>query len=468
MRLNPFSKKQSFTSETKSTGGKITQFPESLQQFLKLGYQGAANPGAALRFYDSSSAVSIPVNVIAELFAGLRPILKTENDGDLETVYVHPVLELLNSPSPFFDKILFFETIAKNYLVTGENEIVALGNVNFPPTELQPISPSAVSVVEGEQGLATSFDVSGNTLNGSYRLELKKNKARYFDGKFRELKQTRNFSTRGSSLLRGTSPLRAASDEVRQDILGNDHNVALLENGGRVSMVFNFKQNMSADDFDAVKGRVREQYGGAAKAGTIGVTAGENLEISEIGTNNKDMDFAELKRMARQAIALQYKFPIVLMSTDAATFSNYETAKLAVYDDAVLPLADRLFASLSEFLLPRYGLDPATTTITYDKSNINALTSRTLDEIQKRKEIGVESDNELRESMGRAPYEGGDLIYKPANLIPVGDDVVDENTLATADSDAEKIRARLRSVRNDKGDRVYSDEYIEAVIIGDE
>jgi len=457
MRI-PFTSKTLFATEKKSSGV-VTKFPEQLEQFIKFGIQGASSPGAALRFYDQSTAVSIPVNIIAESFASIVPIL--EVDGEIITS--HSVIELLKSPSPFFDKSLFFETIAKHYLITGENEIVALGNVDRPPIELQPISPANVSPVEGNGGLAQSFTVSGTTLTGQYNLELKKGRARYLGGKLRELKQTRNFSTRDNSLLRGTSPLKAAADEVTQDILGNRHNVSILEQGGRVSLIFHFKQNFNGDDFEEIKQRVRAQYSGAQNAGKIGVTSGDNLDIKEIGTSNKDMDFMELKKMARQAVALQYKLPIVLITTDAATFNNYSTAKLALYDDAVLPLADRLFGSLSEFLLPRYGLDPATARITYDKSKITALQSRTLDEVSKRKTIGVESWNELRELMGRGSFIGGDEILAPANLIPLGIDEIDENQITTLDDD-EKIRRKLRSVIDDDGNRVYSDFYIEQAL----
>ncbi|MCH8302544.1 MAG: hypothetical protein IH912_07300, partial [Proteobacteria bacterium] len=45
-----------------------------------------------------------------------------------------------------------------------------------------------------------------------------------------------------------------------------------------------------------------------------GVTAGGALDIKELGVNNKDMDFANLQDMARTAVALQYKFPLPLLS----------------------------------------------------------------------------------------------------------------------------------------------------------
>ena len=79
--------------------------------------------------------------------------------------------------------------------------------------------------------------------------------------------------------------LVSAASEARQHILGNDHNISILEKGGRVSLVFHFDADLSPDDFEATKDRVRAQYGGASNAGEIGVTSGGKLDIKETGTS---------------------------------------------------------------------------------------------------------------------------------------------------------------------------------------
>ena len=402
-------------SETKSVA--LGQ-SDSLGAFMMFGFTRAETASSAMSLYKASTAVSIPINRIAEAFAILDPVI--EENGKI--IKQHPVLDLLRNPSPYYDNVLFLETIAKHYLITNESELVAIGNINRPPLQLQPISPANVSVVEGNGGLAVSIDVSGNTLAGAYSLETKRNKARYLSGNLKELTQIRGFSTNGNSLLRGQSLLVPAAREARQHILGNDHNVSLLEKGGRLSAVFHFEADLRDDDFQETKDRVRDQYGGASKAGEIGVTAGGKMKINEMGVNNKDMDFAKLQAAVQQSIALQYKFPLPLITVAATTLNNYGESKLALYDDAVLPLADRIFGGLTSFLMPRFGLDPAKTRITYDIDTVTALAVRRNEELKLRKEIGVESDNEFRQLIGREPYVGGDLIYKGANQVPVGSD----------------------------------------------
>ncbi len=405
--------------ETKSST-KVLGLSEELGSFLKFGAKGTAvTPTSAMNLYNKSSAVSIPINYIAEAFASINPVLK---EGS-EIITDHPVLELLQSPSPFFGQDLFLEALGKAYLITGEAELIAIGNINRPPLEVQPINPKNVTINQGSSGLATSMIVSGETLVGAYNLVQRGRSVRYLRGNLSELKQIRNYSTRDNSLIRGQSPLLSASAEVRQHIEGNNHNVSLLTNGGRVSLVFNFDADMNDDDFQATKQRVLDQYGGTANAGQIGVTAGGKLNIEELGTNNKDMDFANLQSMAKEAVALQYKFPLPLLSTDATTFNNYKEAKAALFDDAILPLADRIFGGLSDFLLPRYGLDPSKVRLTYDMDQITALASRRNEELKLRKDLNLETLNEQRSSIGREAVDGGDVVLVPATMVPLGTDL---------------------------------------------
>jgi len=412
---------------------------QELGSFLVLGSSGRGTTAAsALALYDQSSAVSIPINRIATAIADMKMVLELE-DGTVTNT--HPILDLLRKPSPYYTKDLFFETLAKNFMITGEYQVVGIGGIARPPIELQPISPDKITVPEGQNGLATSLIVSGNTMAGQYPSIRKSNQVRYIRDSLSEIHMTRNFKTRNNSLLRGQSLLVSASSEVRQHILGGVHNTSLLERGGRVSLVFHFEQEMNDDDFEVAKERVRSQYGGAQKAGEIGVTAGDGaLKINDIGSKNKDMDFVKLQQMAKIAIANQYGFPLVLLDTDAATFNNYSTAKEALYDDAALPVASVILGGLSDFLLPRFGEDPSKIRLGVDLDSIPALKMRRNKELKLRSEIGVETINELRDGLtNREDVDGGDVVYIPANLVPAGTDLtgLDENPGMSSHEDEE-------------------------------
>lgn len=398
---------------------------DSFGQFMQFGNGGNGSTAtSALHLYETSSAVSIPINMIVDPFRSLEPVLLIDDVIQPD----HEITQLLRNPSPYFTKQLFFETIARDFLITGETMVAALGNINQPPLELQPISPKVVTVPEGTGGYPSRFAIAGNTLAGDYTPEIVGRDVRYYDGNLRELRQIRNYSTKNNSMLRGQSRLVSCAKEVRQHVLGGEHNVSLLERGGSVSLVFHFDADLNDEDFEDLKNRVRAQYGGARNAGEIAVTTGGKLDIKTAGTNNRDMDFAVLHKMAQRAVALQYRVPLPLVSDERQTLNNYAEGKLALYDDAVIPLADVVFGGLSRFILPRFGLDPRRAKIWFDPDKVTALVKRRNEEVKLRAEIGVETVDELRALLGREPLTiGGDSVYISATMIPLGQDAFTED-----------------------------------------
>lgn len=412
-----------WSTEKKSAAAQSTKTivaSDSLSSFLDFGRKEAATPRGALSLYDDSTAVSIPINFIADAFASITPILKNQED---EIIKDHEVLDLLKKPSPFFTKSLFLQSLGKNFLITGDASVIAIGDIRRPPLEIQPMSSAEITANKGDAGYANSYIIGGTNLQGNYVLKIDKRQARYFDGTRRELAMIRNFSTRDNSLLRGQSPLVSAASEARQHIFGMAHNVSVLEKGGKLQMIFHYEEECaSMEEFDDLKERVHDQYGGT-NGEAIGVSTGGKMNVQTLGVSNRDMDYVNMQNLARQSIASQYKVPLPLIFMDASTLNNYKTGVIALYDDAVLPLADYLLGGLSDMLLPRYGLDPSKIRITYDPLSITALMERTLEHLKARKDIGIETDNEMRDMMGRESIEGGNVIYKPANLLPVGTDL---------------------------------------------
>lgn len=428
----PWGKKEEKSIGATST--RVVEAGQSLSDLLSFGRKNAVTPTGALQLYEDSTAVSIPINYIADPFASLTPVIK-EKDGSITTE--DPVLDLLKRPSPFFTQNLFLKNLAVNYLVTGETEIAALGSVKRQPVEIQPMSPKNVSVTRGPGGFVHNMIVSDINLPGTYVLQVVNRQARYYDGNMREIFQIRDFSTQNNSLVRGQSPLVSASAEARQHIFGSAHNVSVLEKGGKMQLVFHFEEGATdAEEFAELQSKVRDQYGGP-NGEALGVTTGGKMNIQNLGITNRDMDYVNMQNLARLSIALQYKVPLPLLFLDATSLNNYQVAVRALYDDAVLPLADKLFGGLTDMLMPRFGMDPTERRITYNPLDISALMQRTLEQIKLRKDIGIETDNELRDSMGREPYEGGDVIYKPATLIPAGTDLFtdDEEPKVSLDAD---------------------------------
>lgn len=384
----------------------------------------------AINFYRKSSPVATAVDFISDEIENITPVIKLP-DGKLTST--HPILDRLRIPNDYETFEEFIGQAARFFLVTGNTYFYSGGYINSPPSMIHVEKSQNVNVTGGINGYPKLFQTYEGISNGTYLRERSNNiGVRYYDGSLRELYHLKRFSSRDDN-IKGDSPLLAAALEVGQNILNRVHNVSVLENGGRLSLIVNFKDSIHQDEHEERKKSINEQMGGASNAGKIAVTSSTDMDIQEVGKSNKDMDFYQLDRVASKSIYNRYKIPLPLISDDKATFNNMTTSVEYLYDFAVLPLTKKIFSALSRMLMHRYKLDPSKFKITYNPEEVSALQTRLIDNLTKRKNLGLETINEIREGLPeREPISGGDILYQPANLIPVGTDLyTDDNTTTT-------------------------------------
>ena len=369
--------------------------------------------------YKKSSAVAIPINLVAENFAQVHPVL--QNLETNEALQVHDLLSLLRRPHALFSRSLFLEAMAKHFLIAGEAPVVGLGAISKPPIMLQPVSPTHLQpAVDMSTGLPDHWKITGRALKGTYSTRPIDMGRQFFDGKDRALKVIRSFSTEDDSLIRGQSKLVSAAKDVWQQIEGSDYNLSLLRQGGRASLIFQFKNAMKPEVFKDRRKLILDQVTGADNAGRVIVTHGGELNITDASASNRDMEYQKGMNAAHNILARTYKVPIVLITTDAATFNNFEKGTLALWDDAISPLAGSILGELGEWLLPLYAMDPNLWMLTYDRMQVDALRSRHLEELKKRRDIGIESFDEIRASVpGLGKVDGGKEILVQGSLTPL-------------------------------------------------
>lgn len=392
-----------------------------------LGIGGRLSASKAMTFYRTNSTVATAVDKIAGKFEQIKPVLIKDN-GDI--INRHPVLDLLKQPNPFDTWHEFAGKLSRHYLIKADSHISMLGNVNRPPLEMYAVKPQNVNTVQAVDYFPAAYTISTGPGRGNYRRTEDKRTVRYLDSNMRELYHIMGFSSRDAELS-GDSKLEAAALETKQQIKGRTHNLKLLENGGRLSLLVAFKDPDGIDDgtHRERKRRINEDLGGTSNAGKIAVISGEEVSITEAGINNKDMDYAELDKVASQAIYMRYEIPLPLITTDATSYNNVENALLDFYENTVLPHADTLFAGLSKVLLPRFGIDDMV--LSYDPESISILIRQKLKEIKERREINIETINELRALLPHRESlaKGADVLYQPATMVPVGEDLfTDDNT----------------------------------------
>ncbi len=436
-----FRKKQPEKAIEKKEKSQIPIAPGSFLNYILTG-GGTVTAEQAMTFYRENSAIATSVDLIAGSFEQIQPVLETKDkEGNKTFDSEHEIIQKLRKPNEFDAWQKFAGDISRHYLLTHDSLISFLGNIRRPPGACYSVKPQNVSVLQDIRDLyPQTYIIPQGAGRGTYSRATSPQGVNFYDGNLKEVYHIMGFSSRPDNLS-GDSPLEAAALDAKQQIEGNIHNLQVIKSGGRLSLVVSFNNTggdpITDDEHQERKKRINEEMGGSHNAGSIAVITGEETKIEEFGKTNKDMDYARLMEMAAFAIYNRYRIPLPLITTIASTFNNMQTATEQLYDFAVLPHAEIIFGGLSLFFLPRYGLDPMLVRITYNPDSITALKTRRLNELEKRRKMNLETTNELRADLAREPAEGGDILYQPANLVPVGTD------LYTEDNEPEEAARKL-------------------------
>jgi HK97 family phage portal protein len=421
-RIFPSILKNIIPSRKKSSG--VTShriFPIQPGSFLEQLFsdQEAISFHQAMKYYQHNSSIATAVNKIAVACEQISPVLKNP-DGSIE--YKHDCLLKIKSPNFFETYKEFIGQLIRHYLLTNNSFVSLIGNISSPPLQLYAVKPQNVNIYQDRlDGYPNYYNISTvSPGRGKYNREENRMRVRYLDGNLLELYHIMGFSAKDIN-TQGDSPLEAIALEIKQQIAGKTHNVSLLNQGGRLSLVVTFKgESPSEQEFEEREQRIYETFSGSNNAGKIAVLAGEDVSISEFGKTNKDMDFVNLDEMAKNVIFLKFGVPLPLVSLDASTYNNIELATFDFFENTVLPVFSTVMDGLSKVLMPRYKLDYPDYKLTYDNTSIPVIMRQMLNEIELRKKINIESINELRDTIGKNDVEGGETIYQPATLVPLG------------------------------------------------
>jgi HK97 family phage portal protein len=391
---------------------------------LKQDYQLAA--AIACSYYRQCPIVFTGIDLIASEIASLEP--KVWDKEKKQFVEDHPVLDLLYYPNSDIIWGEFIADFVRYYLITGNNYIIATGDVERPPLELRIINPGmAAVIVSSRDGFAQTKRIS--TFFGSWNFERNESiddrRFRYYTNDLkRECYQTKFFNpTTTSQLVYGMSQLVPLFYDIESFLALSRHNLSMLERGARPSGFFRLKNETGLSDkqLESLRAEIFNVYTGSSNAGRTGFFDGD-VEFVEMQKNNKDMDWAELRKTITNTMFTTLRIPLPLISPDHMTLSNYEIAKLSLYDFAVLPTAKRLFAELSDFLMHRYpGSEKQV--ITFNLREITALEPRRNAQLKILQEMNLFTGNELRNQYGAEPLDDGfDHIYMPSTSLPIAAD----------------------------------------------
>lgn len=426
---------------------------QSFTEFLYNGGHGDLSAFAAIELYKKTMPLFNAVDMRATAFSQIP--IRLWDKKKLEFIDDHPVLELLEKPNADMSQMEFLEQISNYYDITGNSFTVATGTINKPPLELINIPPQFINFGFGGQfgllNIPSQIDVNvidGSRGSSTFRAE--ENMAlglRFISpSQDKEIWHSRTFNpTRSGSNFWGMSRARSVWLEIEQYLSGNKTNLSMLKRGTRLSMAWVNKRSEALTDTQWSRLKSEgEKYAGDTNAGGTPILDG--MEVMSMQVTNRDMEFKDLQESMFSRISTNFAIPLPLLLSQSMTLDNLKTSMLQFYDRSVLPVTKRHYNELTRFLLPRYK-DSEDLEFKFNESDVSALRARMIDTAKAQSEVGVSTDNELRSVIGyEALPEGGDVVWKPFNLVPQGVDGFTNDNLTKP-----KVKANFIKMLEEKG-----------------
>lgn len=342
------------------------------------------------------------IAMVAEAAASVPWTLYQNVDGGLSRLPQHPLLTLLNQPNPLQGGSEFFQALYTYRMIAGNAYMQAIRPQQALPTELHLLRPDRVAVIAGKSGVPSGYRYQ---VGDSYR-----------DFPVDRL-------TGRSSILHlkifhplndwyGLSPIEAAAYSIDQHNQSGAWNQALLQNGARPSgaLIVKMAQEggtgaLSEEQYHRIRQQIDDQFSGPSNAGRPLLLEG-GLEWREMSISPRDMDFINIKHSAARDIALAFGVPPQLLGIPGDnTYSNLAEARLALWEQTVIPMVDLVCDALNNWLVPEFGQGLQ---LALDTDGVSALAVRREKVWERVNGASFLTDDEKRELVGLPPIRASE------------------------------------------------------------
>lgn len=308
-----------------------------------------------------SSVLTIPVMWMARTFPEAPVIVVDQDQAPIE---LHPMVQLLRRPNPFYSGTLLWMATIVSWLMCGDAYWIKVRNKAGGVEELWFVPANLIEpeVDEGSSEFITHYTYRPQ--GESIRLE--NSEVVHF-----------RYGLDPQDPRKGWSPLRGVLAEVFTDDEAANFTAALLHNMGVPGVIVSPKGDVEPDpdDVAAVKSYVREEFTGN-KRGEPLVFSGPT-EVSQFGFSPEQLNLKALRRIPEERVSGAIGIPAIVCGfgagLDRSTFANYAEAREAAYEDGIIP-TQRLFGEdLWHQLLPDFDTDAARRNVGWDRSKVRVL-----------------------------------------------------------------------------------------------
>ena len=231
----------------------------------------------------------------------------------------------------------------------------------------------------------------------------------------------------------GMGAVEPAARDIDINNLATEWNMRLIQNQNRPGMLLLFKGSLTEEQFDSLEKQFNDVSGPGDAGRILTIESDEGIvDAKPYNWSPAEMDWLESNRETARRIAMAFGVPSMLLGIPGDnTYSNYQEARAAMWEDTVIPLLNYFRGEFNNWIFGWMYGQPNIMKYDYNLDNVPALQIRR-DAIWKRaNESTFLTIDEKRELVGYKIYENPDP-KKPGSAIVIASSQVplDENFLA--------------------------------------
>jgi HK97 family phage portal protein len=371
------------------------------------------NQEEAAKAYAKIDTVYSCIDLIASGFSQSEfKAVSTNAKGEKTESFDHPALELLASPgtgqsqsSLLYSYVAWKLITGSSYMYLNNGETGETQDFSKPPIELNMLASDRMKIVPGDKGIQ-KYEYSANGQTQSFPVDMLTGDSNVMFSKF--FNPTDDFY--------GLSPMQALAKNIDMYESALNWNKGLLDNSARPSGMFTWtgEGNPTADQIADIRKMIKDNTGEDNAGKPL---FGGKLDFKQMSLSPKDMEFMLLKSVTQKDITRGYKVPPILLNIGSdATFANMADARLALWDEAIIPLLKCFVSEFNMNVMPRYQGNEL---LELNLDNITALEPRRQKQWDRAQSADFLTFNERRNIVGYEDVDDGDEILVNASMVPL-------------------------------------------------
>lgn len=360
--------------------------------------------GGMLEQYEKSLYVFRCVEKIAEKVAStdMRLFQILNSQGDTKEVVNNPLLDLLFRPNPFQTRTELIKITITNLKLSGDAYWFKVRNNSGRVVELWNLRPDYIEILRDPVNFIRGYRFTKS--DGTQEIFAPEDVVH-----FKKPTPLDEYY--------GMSPIKPSQTRIDTEALASTYQRDFFLNNGRPDAILKTQNILTQDSKDQLREQFNERHQGIGKNSKLAIFDG-GLEYQQISISQREMDFIESMKFTRDDILVAFGVPKPVVGiTEDVNLANAETGMYIFLSETVKPELESFYEQINEMLvIPDFGdnlfadfVDPTP-----------EIREQTLKEYENGTKNGWLLINEIRQRENLPPVDGGDTLYLPINMVPVG------------------------------------------------